>query len=365
MLNGVVEWFGVILLGDIMNTPNLFSFAPSELSQDAFFAWLFSFADKKYQNGFKDLHEVSQKLLYAFIQKCRPDFQIDIQAVDVKTQYSFTINELIDGKIKKKRRKIDILIVINDDFRIVIESKTNSKEHGNQLYDYAKHAIEKNWDFIGIYLKTGNEAKCFLNQIPIKTRELGIKFEIFNRQEILSVLNSYPNIDNDIFISYLSYLQNIEDKTQSFKSLPIKDWNSRSWQGLYEYLDNLNHLSWWDYVPNPSGGFWAANFKKSTWQDYSVVFAIHQQTLVFGVFVTEKDKQTKIRNQFSQFLLKSAKEQGLSHITKPKFGKGEFMQVAQIKQKDWLGGDDERIDLENVVSILNKYHAFFQILSDK
>lgn len=333
-----------------MNTPNLFSLAPSELSQDAFFAWLFSFTDKKYQNGFKDLHEVSQKLLYAFIQKCRPNFNINIQTVT----------------IEKQHKHIDILVIINDNFRILIESKTNSKEHSNQLKRYGEYAKNQNWDFIGIYLKTGNEAKCFLNQIPIKTRELGIKFEIFNRQEILSVLNSYPNIDNDIFVSYLSYLQNIENKTQSFKSLPIKDWNSRSWQGLYEYLDNLNYLYWWDYVPNPSGGFWGANFVKSNWQGYSTVLAIHQKTLVFGIFVTEKDKQTKIRNQFSQFLLKSAQEQGLKDIVRPnQFGKGRFMKVAEVKQEKWLGLDDDKIDLNKVLSILENYQKFLSSLASQ
>lgn len=207
---------------------------------------------------------------------------------------------------------------------------------------------------------------AFLNQIPIKTRELGIKFEIFNRQEILSVLNSYPNIDNDIFISYFSYLQNIENKTQSFKSLPIKDWNSRSWQGLYEYLDNLNYLYWWDYVPNPSGGFWGANFVKSNWQGYSTVLAIHQKTLVFGIFVTEKDKQTKIRNQFSQFLLKSAQEQGLKDIVRPnQFGKGRFMKVAEVKQEKWLGLDDDKIDLNKVLSILETYQKFLSSLASQ
>lgn len=332
-----------------MNAPNLFTFAPRELSQDAFFVWLFSFADKKYKNDFNNLHEVAQKLLLSFIEKCRPNLNIDIQTVVVEKQHNY----------------IDILIIINDDFRILIESKTNSKEHSNQLKCYSEYAIRKKWDFIGIYLKTGNEAKCFLNQIPNKTKELGITFEIFNRQEILSVLDAYSYIDNDIFTHYLCHLQNIERKTRSFENLPIKAWYNRSWQGFYEYLDHLNYLSWWDYVPNPKGGFWGANFEKRKWQDYSIVFAIHQRTLVFGIYVTEKDKQTKLRNEFSQVLLKSAKEHGLQDIVRPShFGKGRFMKVAEVKQEHWLGQDDDMIDLDKVVSILKMYQEFLISLSD-
>ena len=178
-----------------MTTPNLFNFAPSELSQDAFFAWLLSFADKKYQHEFLDLHQVSQALLLAFIKKCRPNFQIDIRTIQIKRQYKF--------KVDKNKRVIDILIVINekysDEFRIIIESKTSSKEYGNQLYNYAQYAKNQDWNFIGIYLKTGNEATCFLNKISEKTKEFNMRFEIFNRQDILSILNTDKSIKNDIY----------------------------------------------------------------------------------------------------------------------------------------------------------------------
>ena len=45
------------------NIPNLFSFATSELSQDAFFAWLMQWADSSYKELDESLHVVAQNFI--------------------------------------------------------------------------------------------------------------------------------------------------------------------------------------------------------------------------------------------------------------------------------------------------------------
>ncbi len=45
------------------NKPNLFKFATSELSQDAFIRWLLAWADPSFKNQDSQLYETGQKLV--------------------------------------------------------------------------------------------------------------------------------------------------------------------------------------------------------------------------------------------------------------------------------------------------------------
>lgn len=349
MLNSVLKSIKPNNSGNTMDTPNLFKFAPSELSQDAFFAWLISFADKKYQHEFSDLHQVAQSLLLAFIKKCRPDFKIDIQTVS----------------IQKQHKHIDIVVIINDNFRILIESKTNSKEHGNQLKRYGEYAIHQNWNFIGIYLKTGNEPNYSLNNISYKTKELGVVFNVFNRQDILNIFNNYKHIDNSIFLDYFNYIQEIENKTNSYHELQIQNWYSRSWQGFYQYLEEKNMIYWWDIINNKDSRIWGANLAKILWNGVSITLGIRQNKLAFIITIEDKSKQKSMRNDASKFLLQHAHQNGLTEIIKPKrFGNGKFMAIAEIQQEHWLGQDNETINLDKVVANLKRYQDFLLSFQD-
>lgn len=55
-----------------MTNPNLFKFATSELSQDAFICWLLSWAEKDYKVGSdkqQALNELANNTLALFLQK--------------------------------------------------------------------------------------------------------------------------------------------------------------------------------------------------------------------------------------------------------------------------------------------------------
>ncbi|STZ56252.1 Uncharacterised protein [Moraxella lacunata] len=354
-----------------MQAPNLFQFAPSELSQDAFFLWLLTFADSKFiSTKFDTLNQVAREMLLAMVRKHRPNFDMEFKDIQLKKQYKFQENY----EEKKKSRLIDILITVNEQsklenntdecLKIIIESKTNSKEHGNQLNSYAKHAIEQGWNFIGIYLKTGNEAKFYLNQISDKTSDLGIKFEVFNRQDILNILKKYSNIKNDIYQSYLQYLQEIENKSKTYLNLPIKDWQGYSWQGFFADLEKEFNDFEWKYVDNPNGGFWAGDLIVRQWQEHQVVFAIHQHKLVFGIFIDDEDMRSQKRNEFSKYLLEKSETSSINLQTPKRFGHGKFMKVAEVEQQHWLGNNDETVDMEKVIENIEVYKEFFEKITD-
>lgn len=102
---------------------NIFEFATGELSQDAFICWC--------ANWFNDdskpkLKEMSVELMRKFtgIE--------DIKSVMVCRQFSQDV--YIDEK--KLALKIDVLLVVNDKIAVIVEDKTYTSEHDNQIQRY-------------------------------------------------------------------------------------------------------------------------------------------------------------------------------------------------------------------------------------
>lgn len=114
--------------------PNLFHFATSELSQDAFICWLAEWADPKYKATDPALHQAGTAFIRSMVQKVNPHYDIaTLRAVKVSRQVG----------------KLDILIEINKpstiekapgELAILVEDKTHTFDHGTQLSDYHDYA---------------------------------------------------------------------------------------------------------------------------------------------------------------------------------------------------------------------------------
>ena len=57
--------------------PNLFHYATSELSQDAFICWLAAWADPKFKEVDPRLYEVAQSFVVSMNQKEKPDYEME------------------------------------------------------------------------------------------------------------------------------------------------------------------------------------------------------------------------------------------------------------------------------------------------
>ena len=111
----------LLLKKKTVNPPNIFDYATSELSQDAFFAWLLKWGEEKYKDY--PLNKVAVDLLKLFYGNSLP---LIVDEIEVCTQY----------------KHIDIWVKINEKYNLIIEDKTNTQFHGNQLDDY-KEIFEK------------------------------------------------------------------------------------------------------------------------------------------------------------------------------------------------------------------------------
>lgn len=223
---------------------NLFNYATSELSQDAFVCWLMSYAMDESRND-NGLRNCAVKFLKEFVP---PLSDLDDENIFVT-------------KIQRQYLKIDVLIVVNDEYYIIIEDKTNTSEHDDQLIRY-KNDLSKADNIspdriFGVYFKTGFESDTE------KVNEAGYLF--FDRKKILSVLNESKNeTQNDIFLDYVAFYNNFEEEVQMYRELTADKWDWKMSLGFFNDLKNdagfncgvLTGEIGYGYVNNPSGGFY-------------------------------------------------------------------------------------------------------------
>ncbi|MBA7589980.1 hypothetical protein ES708_32079 [subsurface metagenome] len=322
-----------------MMKPNIFNVATKELSQDGFFTWLLQWADPSNDNYNKELCDCAQDFVKKLIAK-QIDYKTEIKKVKAGRQW----------------KNIDIWAEVNDEVLIIIEDKTFTGEHSNQLETYKKTATEwcqeHNYKLVCIYLKTGSEALISLDKITNKG------FAVVDRPELILFFNEHPLVKSDIYTDFIERLQSFEVLENSFKNLTIKEWHWNSWQGFYQFLQTKIDVTGWRYVANPAGGFLGLWWHFLEWKNYNVYLQIEQGNLCFKIGEVY-DNHSSVRNECSSIIMKHAQQKGNHEIVKPqRFGSGTYMTVAIIERKDWLGDDDSILDKGKVVDKLKEYEKF-------
>ncbi|MYJ95954.1 MAG: hypothetical protein F4053_10315 [Proteobacteria bacterium] len=214
-----------------MTRPNLFSYATKELSQDAVICWLLEWAGKPTGGGdvaSKELRRCGLRLLRALL----PDVKLGSE---------------VDVRVHHQVKRIDVLAHVNQQHVLLIEDKTNSNEHSNQLKRYYKEVRD------GGLLKQAKipaTAKEHLHAVCIKTGNLSRAeririedqdFAVFDRKALLRVLNLYSG-QNDILVDFRRHLKRWERETNSFQKWSRNEKKperlERGWEGLYAWIED-------------------------------------------------------------------------------------------------------------------------------
>lgn len=232
----------------IMNpNNNIFHYATSELSQDAILCWLFSFALKDADNE-PALKSCAVDFLKQFVPELKNETDI-----------------WLSNEPERQYKSIDILLTANDKYKIIIEDKTYTKEHDNQLERYSDIVKSdfKNYEVKGVYFKTGFQS-------DISTIE-SAGYIYFGLETILSTIEKYiSKTSNEIFLSYYSYLKQWHDDIEKYKVLPVGEWSYPQINGFYDSLKQkfCDMKSNYGYVPNQSGGFYGMWFYNGTYRTH-------------------------------------------------------------------------------------------------
>lgn len=121
--------------------PNLFDFASSELSQDAFLCWLAALAEHEDA----DLQQLGRRFV-VWLWERATGRRADLATIQLVAQP------------KQQWNKIDVsleVVVDGERARIIIEDKTETSHHGGQLARYLALAKQDGVTVAPVYFKTG------------------------------------------------------------------------------------------------------------------------------------------------------------------------------------------------------------------
>ena len=327
--------------------PNIFDYATSELSQDAFLCWLIQWANKDYQN------------IDSYLNNCAISF---VQSL-LEKDHSFKIEKV---EVRKQWKNIDVCALVNEKYFLVIEDKKGTKEHSNQLIRYSEIAKKH-------YEKSDIEVKLIYFKMEEQGDYSNVKkagYLIFQRSKMLSILKNYilktgKSKQNDIIVDYYENLKNLDININSFLTNPLNEWNAYSWKGFYFALQKYIRGKW-GYISNPSGGFegFSWNWNSSIIEGVKVEYylQLEQDRLVFKLYVPDKNKRKKLRTLFRRFLNKNANEM---NINISNFGRlGKFMGIAKlstdyrITQENGLFNFHETVyNLKKITNLLNSIES--------
>ena len=326
--------------------PNVFCYATKELSLDAMVCWLLAWAERKQEAMDTALHACGLRMVKALLGKHHVKLDGDVVAVELEQQ----------------NHGIDVLVRVNHKHVLLIEDKTKTRDHSNQLQRYYKYVRNGQTRFGNVsvdciypfYIKTGNYQRA--ERVHIEKMLLGStsrRYKFFDRRDILDVLDEYTG-SNAILVDYRDYFQKLENDTKGHASWRRGDeasWSWASWEGLYrcleeklitDYEDNMNDV--WAHVPKGQFlGFWwnwlplNSTDGVQTFLQLEVHSGAEKMNLCFRIEAKGKNNETKrqLRLECNQRLRKVDD----SHVCSPKkMGMGETITVALWKG-EWLAFD--------------------------
>ncbi len=274
------------------NPTNLFTWATSELSQDAFICWLLAWAKPENKTVNESMHQAGKYFLKALLAK-----------------HEIEIPEILTVQIITQKFHIDVLVIINNEYAMIIEDKTHTESHGDQLERYKK-TIEKHYpecDQLPTFVKTGSQSN--------NVKEVEAEYKLFLRTDFLKTLSvgRDAGVDNHIYLDFLATIEALHADINSYSEAPIKLWKRTPWErspwvGFYEYLQKEVPAIAWGYVPNQNGGFLGASWNLLRWEECTACLEIEQGRLCFKLEVKDVAKQSELRKEWSECIIKSAKQ---------------------------------------------------------
>lgn len=220
---------------------NLFAYATSELSQDAFLCWLASYALEGAEND-------------PALRRCAADM-LTLFVPELKGQ-TFTLTG-----IERQKYRTDVLFTVAAGervYKIAVEDKTFTGEHGGQLSRYlaALRAHHPGCEARGVYYKTEFQSDWRA------VREAG--YRIIGRADMLRLLSGYAGqTRNRVFLDYYRWLDGRQREAERYRACPLAEWGDPQILAFYDALQSgpfaREHgvAMGYGYVPNGSGGFQA------------------------------------------------------------------------------------------------------------
>jgi len=335
-----------------MERPNIFQFATSELSQDAFLCWLLAWADIKYESSNPKLHRLGIDFLNRIYSLAKLNPPVQFSKVEISRQ----------------DKHIDILCTVNDGTKILIEDKVGTKQHDGQLKRYREDIARTCQEIIPVYIQTGDQS----DYSDVEAQE----FFVFDRRNVLAVLESpagqAASRESDILDDFKIRLRETEDEVQSYSVRPVSEWLANSWTGFYKKLQEELKQGGWGYVANASGGFlgfWWDRLGNDECERYLqleiAMPTCKPQKFCFKIGVPDPSKRAEFRDLWCDRLITDFAKQGI-RVRKPdRLGFGEAMTVALLAEEFPCRTSRGLLDLTATRDRIKTVMGVFDMIIDK
>ena len=331
-----------------MNKPNLFSYATSELSQDAFICWLLSWASPKYKDTDAELYNCSRNLIELLFKEHGKNMPTDISDIEVRNQY----------------KRIDALCIAHSKeakYAIVIEDKTVTKNHSDQLIRYLELVKQEGFaegNIIPIYYKTGDQSDY--------SDVIGKGYRPISRESVIAVLSEYKG-ENSILLDYRERLQSIEDEVNSFRTKNLSDWkySKRAWEGFYRELKKKLGYGQWKDVSNRSGGFLGFLWCYKGNSECELYLQLEQDKFCFKLYVEDESRRKYLRSKCHDLVVGEAKNMDLKFKKPPRFGYGRYMTACIAEDEYRQLNADGFIDMDLTVEYFRKAEELLKSAREK
>jgi hypothetical protein len=314
--------------------PNLFRYATSELSQDAFICWLLKWAHSANAEKSESLHHAGRDLL---------SWMLSTKNVAMPADASI--------QVENQQKSIDVLAIVNDKIAVIIEDKTQTQQHSDQLNRYlAQISSGRKWEsVVTIYLQTGDQ--CDYGPV----RKAG--YAVLHRTELLQILKPHYDrgVSSDIFRDFYENLFRWEQLVESYRNVPVANWVGRSpWIGFFKrlQLEFPNANSGWSYVANPSGGFMGFWWSPLSNKEIGLYLLLEGNKLCVKFSGKEEGKRSAAETLCAK-IIGLAATQSLDFVRPGTMRDGQNMTVALLRE--YIVKDQDGIlDLEATVSLLRR-----------
>jgi hypothetical protein len=306
-----------------MSRPNLFRFATSELSQDAFFCYLASCAEDSVSD--LTLRKEGREFLQLLLSGSRVELPDSIRSLQIRRQLKNT----------------DVVIEINDDLVILIEDKAGSADHSNQLFRYLEDIRTCYPDrmVVPVYIQT------YLQSNFESVSSAG--YEIVGRSELLKTLRR-DSVDT-IVRQFWEHLDRLNQDYESYRS--GSNWSIRGWAQYISRVAGSLEGCRWHRVSNPQGGFFAAYWGWTEISFGSLYLQLGETRLSLRIVANETTTPDDIWGLYQDAL--SFSEWEVPKRMKPKSGKTQNLINLEMDHRrfDAVGN----IQVDETVSLLQEY----------
>ena len=326
--------------------PNIFEYATSELSQDAFLAWLLKWSSHEARGLDEQLWEMG----YAFLKLL---FDRHGRVGEVPSEPS------VEVFVQKDR--IDVLAVVDGHFHLLIEDKVGTKQHSGQLEGYKQVLRDDgiaDTQVLPIYLQTHEQSSY------AEVEDAG--YQIVGREDLLGVLRPYRDRggSNAIALDFLRYLEGLHKEFTAYETTSVsEEWAGNTWLGFLAETKKRLGRGNYGYVPNASGGFFGL------WWNWTPLGPSEREAyiqlenrgddakLTWKILCPEKDGRKKAR----QAAFEAIKAATGGRVEKPsRFGLGKTMTVGVLKGDYRASHANGRIDWDATLKTLEEAEQILQ-----